>query len=137
AATRFRRVNVTSSREALLRTDREFSNASSEQGAVTALLLYAAHDVRVFRNDKMPFIGRKAAVAAMAPLAREWTWKPTAADASISGDLGYTYGVYELREKTGSRALIETGNYMRVWRKTSGTWAMVIDVADPLPLKKN
>ena len=137
AATRFRRVNVTSSREALLRTDREFSKTSFEQGAVGALLLYAAHDVRVFRNDKMPFIGRKAAVAAMAPLAREWTWKPTAADASISGDLGYTYGVYELREKTGSRALIETGNYMRVWRKTSGTWAMVIDVADPLPLKKN
>ena len=84
----------------------------------------------------MPFVGRKAAVAAMAPLAREWTWKPTFADVSVSGDVGYSYGVYELREKSGSRPLIEMGNYLRVWRKTKGAWAMVIDVADPLPLEK-
>src|SRR6185436_7012 len=133
---RFKRVDVAAAREALLRTDREFSKSSADQGAVGALLLFAAHDVRVFRNGKMPFIGRKAAAGAMAPLSREWTWKPTAGDVSISGDLGYSYGVYELREKSATRPLIETGNYMRVWRKTKGTWAMVIDVADPLPLEK-
>jgi ketosteroid isomerase-like protein len=134
--TRFRRVDVASAREALLRNEREFSKASSEQGAVGAFLLYAADDVRLFRNDKMPFVGRKAAVTAMTPLSREWTWTPTFADVSISGDLGYSYGVYELREKAGNRSLVETGNYLRVWRKTNGAWAVVIDVADPLPLEK-
>lgn len=135
-STRFRRVDVAAVREILLRTEREFSKASSEQGAVGALLLYAANDVRVFRNDKMPFVGRKAAVAAMAPLTHEWTWKPTFAEVSSSGDVGYSYGVYELREKSGNRTLIETGNYLRIWRKTNGAWAMVIDVADPLPIEK-
>jgi ketosteroid isomerase-like protein len=130
---RFRRVDVSAARESLLRTELEFSKASSEQGAVGALLLYAASDVRVFRNDKMPFVGRKAAVSAMAPLSREWTWTPTFADVSISGDLGYSYGTYELHEKAGSR-LVETGNYLRVWKKINGAWATVIDVADPLPL---
>jgi ketosteroid isomerase-like protein len=133
---RYRRVDVTAAREGLLRTEREFSEASFEQGAVGAFLLYAANDVRVFRNDKMPLVGRKASVAAMAPLTREWTWKPTSADVSISGDVGYSYGVYELREKTGNRPLIESGNYLRIWRKVKGTWAMVIDVADPVPIEK-
>jgi ketosteroid isomerase-like protein len=133
---RFRRVDVALTRESLMRTDRDFSKASAEQGAVGALLLYAANDVRVFRKDKMPFVGRKAAVSTMAPLTREWTWNPTFADVSISGDLGYSYGIYELREKTGTRSLIETGNYLRVWRKDNGAWAVVIDVADPQPLEK-
>src|ERR1044072_860790 len=135
-STRYRRVDVTSARESLLRTEREFSKASSEQGAVGAFRLYAASDVRVFRNDKMPFVGRKTAVTAMAPLSREWTWTPTFADVSISGDLGYSYGTYEVREKTGNGLLLENGNYLRVWQKINGTWAVVIDVADPLPLKK-
>jgi ketosteroid isomerase-like protein len=133
---RYRRVNVAAARESLLRTEREFSKASSEQGAAGALLLYAAVDVRVFRNGKMPFVGRKAAVTAMAPLSREWTWTPTFADMSISGDLGYSYGIYEVHEKTGNGLLLENGNYLRVWKKINGTWAMMIDVADPLPLPK-
>jgi ketosteroid isomerase-like protein len=134
-AARFRRVDVAATRESLVRTEREFSKASSEQGAVGAFLLYAASDVRVFRNGKMPFVGRKAAVTAMAPLAREWTWTPTFADVSLSGDLGYSYGTYEVHEKTGN-GLLENGNYLRVWKKINGTWAMMIDVADPLPLEK-
>ena len=135
-SSRFRRVDVAAARESLLRTERAFATASSEQGAVGALLLFAASDVRVFRHDKMPFVGRKSAVTAMAPLSREWTWTPAFADVSISGDLGYSYGTYELREKTGNRSLVETGNYLRVWKKVSGAWAMVIDVADPQPIEK-
>ena len=133
---RYRRVDLAAARESLLRTEREFSKISSEQGAVGAFLLYAASDVRVFRNEKMPFIGRKAAVSAMAPLSKEWTWTPTFADVSISGDLGYSYGTYEVHKKTGSGLLLENGNYLRVWKKINGTWALVIDVADPLPLPK-
>jgi ketosteroid isomerase-like protein len=135
-STRFRRVDVAAARESLLQADRDFSRASSEQGAVGALLLFAANDVRVFRNDHQPFVGRKNAVNAMAPLTREWTWKPTFADVSISGDVGYSYGIYELREKSGAQALVETGNYLRVWKKTSGAWAVVIDVSDPRPIEK-
>jgi ketosteroid isomerase-like protein len=133
---RHRRVDVAAARESLLRTEREFSKTSSEQGAVGALLLYAASDVRVFRNDKMPLVGRKAAVTAMAPLSKEWTWTPAFADVSTSGDLGYSYGTYEVHEKTGNDLLLENGNYLRVWKKINGTWAMVVDVADPLPLPK-
>ncbi|HEX6188209.1 MAG TPA: nuclear transport factor 2 family protein, partial [Pyrinomonadaceae bacterium] len=48
-------------RSTLQDTERDFSKASVKRGAVEAFLGYAASDVRVFRNQKQPFIGRKAA----------------------------------------------------------------------------
>jgi ketosteroid isomerase-like protein len=118
-------------RSALLASDREFSKACADQGAREAFLSYAAKDVRLFRNDHFPFVGKMAAGDALAPVTAEWTWKPAFADVSISGDLGYSYGIYELKDKNG--AVFEKGNYARVWKKVNGTWKLVVDVADPLP----
>ena len=127
----FKRVNHETERAALLNVDREFSKASAEEGARPAFLLVSASDVRLFRNDKFPFVGRMAAADALTMLTAEWTWKPSFADVSISGDLGYSYGTYELREKTG--IVSEKGNYARVWKKLNGVWKLVVDVANPLP----
>ena len=126
-----KKVDRQFARSGLLDVERKFSMVSAELGARESLVLYAAKDVRLFRNDHFPFVGKMAAADALAPLTAEWTWTPSFADVSISGDLGYTYGTYELREKTGK--LVEKGNYARVWKKVLGDWKLVIDVADPLP----
>jgi hypothetical protein len=55
--------------------------------------------VRVYREGKMPFVGRAAAPNAMYPSSTVWTWTPAFADVSRAGDLGYSYGTYELRDK--------------------------------------
>lgn len=132
---RFRRVDGEKGRAELQNTEREFSKTSAERGAVEAFLAYAARDVRVFRNNKQPFIGRKSAVTAMTPLSIEWTWTPAFTGVSKSGDLGYSYGIYELRNKD-SRSLTEIGNFMRVWKKSNGVWQLIMDLTDPLPLEK-
>jgi len=118
-------------RSALLTSDREYSKTSADQGAREAFLFFAAKDVRLFRNDHFPYVGKISAADALALVTGEWTWKPAFADVSISGDLGYSYGVYELKDKNG--VVSEKGNYARVWKKVNGTWKLVVDVADPLP----
>jgi ketosteroid isomerase-like protein len=131
-AGRFPRIDRAQAREDLLNEEREFSKASVDLGAVEAFLLKADVGVRLFRKNKMPVVGRRAGATALTPLSKEWMWTPAFADVSISGDLGYSYGGYQLRDKaTGS--IIETGNYARVWKKVAGLWRVVIDVADPLP----
>jgi ketosteroid isomerase-like protein len=128
---RIEKVDHEAVRAALLNLDREFSKASAGQGAREALLAYAAKDIHLFRNEHFPFVGKMAAADALAPVITEWTWTPSFADVSISGDLGYSYGLYELKDKRGE--VSEKGNYARVWKKVLGDWKLVIDVADPLP----
>jgi ketosteroid isomerase-like protein len=51
-------------------------------------------------------------------------WSPQAGDVSSSGDLGFTYGVYELRTDTER----QTGTYVTVWRRNKeGRWKYVLD----------
>ena len=122
-------------RSDLQKTESDFSKASVKRGAVEAFLAYASSDVRVLRNQKQPFIGRKAAVAAWTPLSIEWTWTSQFADVSTSGDLGYSYGLYEMRDKATS-SVTQTGNYMRVWKRVNGAWKLILDVTDPHPPEK-
>ena len=134
------KVDPQAARTALLNVDREFSKFAGEQGAREALLAYAAKDVRLFRDNHFPYVGKAAAADALTPITTaEWTWTPAFAGVSVSGDLGYSYGIYELREKSGARSVSERGNYARVWKRVNGDWKLVVDVANPLPpeTKKN
>jgi ketosteroid isomerase-like protein len=125
-------ANVESERAALLTREREFSSSSVTRGGLTAFLEQAAPEVRVFREGKLPFIGKSAASAAIPAGTGVWTWQPEAADVSSSGDLGYSYGLYRLENKDEG-GKVETGNYMRIWKKQGGTWKVVADLANPLP----
>jgi ketosteroid isomerase-like protein len=127
------RVSVTLSREALITRDREFSKESANHGSLAAFTKYAADDVRLFRNDHLPFVGKSAIAEALRVKEGVLTWQPLFADASSSGDLGYTHGTYKVKT---DRVLTAKGNYMRFWKKLDGVWKVVLDVADPLPLEK-
>jgi len=139
SAKRLAKADQEAARDDLLDTDRAFSKFAGYQGAREALLAYAAKDVRLFRNDHFPYVGKAAAADALTPITAEWTWTPAFAGVSVSGDLAYSYGIYELREKGGARSVSERGNYARVWKRVSGAWKLVVDVANPLPpeTKKN
>lgn len=124
-------VPVAASREALMGRDRDFSQASAKQGSVPAFTKYAAAEIRLFRNKHLPFTGKHEIAAALEGSNGVLSWQPEAADASRSGDLGFTYGRYEVKT---DGALTAKGNYMRFWKKQDGVWRIVIDVDDPLPL---
>ncbi len=126
------------SAETLLARDREFSNASATSGAQKAFAAYAADEVRLFRNDHQPFIGKTLAVAAVPASPTVWTWEPIFADVSQSDDLGYSYGTYELTKKDSRPRApkmpqqVEVGNYYRIWKKQGSAWKVVADLLDPV-----
>ncbi len=124
-------VPVAESREALMNRDREFSQESAKQGSVAAFTKYAAEEVRLFRNEHLPFAGKRDIAAALEERKGVLTCQPEAADASRSGDLGFTYGRYEVKT---DGVLTAKGNYMRFWKKQDGVWRGAIDVDDPSPL---
>jgi len=123
-------VNVDTERAALLERERAFASASEKSGARKAFASFAADDVRVFREEKFPFVGITSALEALSTAPNAWTWQPLFGDVSRSGDLGYSYGTYSL---TGADSKIEKGNYLRIWQKRGSVWRVVVDVANPLP----
>jgi len=131
STTNFKAIDVKKARLALLNQEREFSRASTDLGAAAAFLLKADFDVRVYRENQMPFVGRSAAGGSMPASSLVWTWAPAFADVSRAGDLGYSYGTYEVRDKK-TNAITESGNYARVWKNVAGMWRVVIDVANPV-----
>ena len=120
-------------RRGLLWMEAEFSKASYSQGIEKAFQAHLADDVRVFRENSFPAVGKQAALAVLSTRKGILTWQPTVADVSRSGDLGYTYGAYDLKA-SGSDQKPEHGNYVRVWkRQTNGQWKVVIDILNPMP----
>jgi ketosteroid isomerase-like protein len=63
------------------------------------------------------------------------TWTPVRVEVSGSGDLGYTYGVYEFRsiDKDGKPA-VANGKYATVWKKQAdGRRKVALDMGNASP----
>jgi len=126
-------INQERERMALVKRDLEFSDFATARGFAKAFLTYAGTDVRLFRDKSAPFVGKQVAIAVLTVKKEKLSWHPTGGDASRSGDLGYTYGLYEARSDDSEKKVSERGNYLRIWKKQKGVWRVVLDVANPLP----
>jgi ketosteroid isomerase-like protein len=130
-----RKDNLTSSATALLARDREFSQAATKRGARAAFADYAMREVRVYRDGKFPLVGQDLAPAVLPASSSVWTWEPAAGDVSVSDDLGYTYGSYQISGDELGAKVIESGNYFRIWKKEKGAWKVLFDLTNPVPLE--
>jgi len=110
----FKPVDLTTARKSLFDRDQAYE--------IAEFAAYASPDVRLYRADNLPFIGREASLAALAKTTAQVKWHPIAADVSQAGDLGYTHGTYEAGD--------ERGSYVRIWKKENGQWRIIMDVTN-------
>jgi len=126
------RIVQPASGEELLAVDRAFSELSADKGMKHAFLEYAAENVVMLRKNKLPVEGKNALAMHFTTFSDTGfvlTWEPLFADIAMSGDLGYTYGIYTSvnRGKDGSKTE-SRGTYVSIWRKdTAGNWKFVLD----------
>lgn len=110
---------------ALIDADRRLNAQIDERGAAAAYGQVLTNHSRLHRNGFMPSIGPQEIRSWFEANAPAMSASTGAAESARSGDLGYSYGTYEVR---GSGA--QTGAYVRVWqRDASGKWLLVADVA--------
>ena len=120
--------------QSLIDSERAFSKLSEEKGIKEAFLTYLADDSIVFRPK--PVSGRKAyeAVPDASPVLL--TWEPAYAEIAPDGDLGYTTGPYQAKNKSKPGDPARYGHYVSLWQKQpSGLWKVVLDagISHPLP----
>jgi ketosteroid isomerase-like protein len=125
------KVNVEAERANLLEAERAFLKSAQTGGMAKAFARHLSQDARVHRNGVQPILGQEAIAQFLAKSSFIPTWKPMFADVAQSGDLGYTYGSYELKE---ANTTSEKGYYARVWRRgANDQWQVVLDTTSPLP----
>jgi len=120
------KFDLSRGRAALIKLEEEFSTLSARKGTTAAFDSYLASDVRMLRQNIAPVVGKENALLLVSESAGTLTWKPAVTDVAASGDLGYTYGTYDLKR---GDLVIEHGSYVRVWKKQR----VVLDVMSPDP----
>lgn len=126
-------TNVEAERAALLKAEDDFLKLLAAKNTLDSYLSFLADDVRLYRMNAFPVVGKESTRAALEGKIGALTWQTTKADVSRSGDLGYTYGTYELKAGADTKQA-ESGNYLRIWRKQpSGKWRVVLDLLNPIP----
>ncbi len=111
-------------------TDIEFSNFSKINGMKAAFLRYADSGTVLLRSNHNPITGKEAFeyIQSISDTSITLTWMPEAVQLAASGDLGYTYGVYNF---TGKDTTYE-GTYVTIWKKQpDGSWKFVLDSGNP------
>jgi ketosteroid isomerase-like protein len=60
------------------------------------------------------------------------TWEPLFAEIAVSGELGYTFGVYEFKAMDSEgKPIIGKGTYVSIWKKDQlGNWKLVLDTGN-------
>lgn len=120
-------VNVESERQAILEADREWA-AAARTGDVAKLVGFWSDDAINF-FPYQPVAKGKAAIGELVRRNRSrpnfsLSWEPQEAIVAASGDLGYSYGTFQLSFENGDHELVSTnGHYVCIWKKQAdGSW---------------
>jgi ketosteroid isomerase-like protein len=117
----------------LMKTDQDFCLMSIEKGMKEAFISYAADTVIMLRQGSLPLFGKAELIRHLKTLPDNQVhlrWVPVVAEAS--GNLGYTFGKWELRV-TG-KDTVQYGTYVTIWKKfPDGKWRYVLDGGNDTP----
>ena len=112
---------------AVLETDRAFSNYSLEYGTAASFYKFASPKAVILRNNSFPIAGNekiKALFDKTEVKGNTLSWKPEYVDVSVSRDMAYTYGFYKYTTPDSTFK----GCYVSIWKKDgSNNWKYVFD----------
>lgn len=123
-------------RLSLLQADRDFSAMSASRGFNAAVQNYAADDVVFMPEQSAPLKGKPAVLQSLAtlPAGTRISWTPQAAETSTAGDLGYSWGTYELNGRNAAgQATLAYGNYLFTWKRRADAWQLQVMMTNPVP----
>lgn len=111
----------------VVEAEHAFAQYSIDHGMKDAFINFAAPDGVLFRRGPINAIetwkNRNPAPTGLL------TWWPAYADVSSAGDIGWTTGPYEFREKPTDEKPAGTGHFFTIWRRQpEGTFKFVVDL---------
>jgi ketosteroid isomerase-like protein len=118
----------------LSETDRFYSTLSAEKGMNASFLEMFDSAGVILRANHFPIEGYEAirtSLMSESDSSFTLTWEPRFAKMAASGDLGYTYGTYQIKDKAKD-SIVGVGKYATIWvKKSDGKWKAILDTGNP------
>ncbi len=131
------KVDWIQGRKILVDLENEFEETAINDGLFEAYLFHADKDIRVYRDNALPLVGKDVLLKNISKTSRKMKWDPIDGAISAVGDLGYVYGQAEAIGHGEDATQEGSLSYLRIWRRTSGgRWRIVLDLAIPVPPQK-
>lgn len=115
-------------------TDKFYSALSAEKGMNASFLEMFDSAGVMLKANHMPIEGFEAIKASLMSESDSTftlTWEPRFAKIAASGELGYTYGTYQITDKA-TDSTTGVGKYATIWLKQSdGKWKAILDTGNP------
>ena len=128
-------IHIASERRKLLEVDAAFSRATTQQG-LEGFLSYFSEEAAILSSDAGTITGkpdiRSHYSRAFSTPGFKITWTPAEAHLDGVGELGYTYGTFQIttRDESG-RPSSRSGQYCTIWRKQAdGAWKIILDIGN-------
>lgn len=133
ASKRAPKFNPADAAREIFEADRAFARMSAERGPAAAFAQFTTAVSVQLPASGPPVVGNQAIADFMAgPPNSTLTWRPERSEASIAGDVGWSWGDFEARTPTpNGNVSITTGRYLSVWRRhANGAWRVVLDIGN-------
>ncbi len=120
------KVEKNISADALIEADEKFSELSKQEGMKKAFIEYIDEEGILLRPNHPPIVGADAIdfLSQVNDSSFSLTWQPGGGEIAESGDMGFTYGIYNLEIKD----TVLKGTYVSIWKKQKdGKWKFVLD----------
>ena len=113
-------------------TTNGFFELAGRNGLAAAYDEYAAKDMRAYRENSMPMLGKKELLSYL----KKTKGKTVLTKRTVfvgSADLAYVVNTYARTNEDGSA---EKGNFTQIWKLIGGRWQIALDIFKPVPSSK-
>jgi ketosteroid isomerase-like protein len=128
-------IDIAALTRSLLETDQAFAVLSEESGPKTAFAAFLAPDAIMIPREGDPKEGYAQAISSFGDdPGYDLLWQPQMAEVAGSGDMGWTWGYYQV-EVDGTQ--ISSGKYINIWKmQPDGKWKVRLDMGNSEPDQK-
>jgi len=120
----------------LLQADKDFALLSERTDPKTAFAAYLAPDAMMIPRHGDPIVGFDNAIASFGEeQGYELLWQPQLAEVTGSGEMGWTWGLYQVIVE-GEQ--VSSGKYVNIWvKQPDGNWKVRMDMGNQEPAQKS
>jgi len=108
--------------------EKQFLSVWEKTPLPSSYISFLQQDARMQLKGHLPTINADTIYEFISGFDKKLKWETTGSGAAISGDLGFTYGLLQIRDPQP----VTKGHYVRIWRKQPGTdWRIILEMINP------